>query len=133
MKPPALHGGRPTQLQEPLESHLKGGLRLGITVGLFASLCFPTGRKERLRSDSMRSTKALTGRKRLSAPGMGGEKVLKQTPAPQRHVVRGPEARGARSSQVGEPRYSGKANLLLLIWVNSLNSSATRCSKGRAH
>lgn len=100
MKPSALHGGCPTRLQEPSASHLKGGLRPGITVGLFAGLYFPTGRKERLRSDSTQSTKALTGRKRLSAPGMGGEKVLKETPASRCHVVQGPEARGARISQV---------------------------------
>lgn len=100
MKPSALHGGCPTRLQEPFESYLKGGLRLGITVGLFAGLYFPTGRKERLRSDSTQSTKALTRRKRLFAPGMSGENLLKETPASQCHVVQGPEARGARISQV---------------------------------
>ena len=114
----------PTQLQETL-SHLKVGLRLGVTVGLFAGLYFPTGRNERLRMNSVQS-QSPNWRKRLLAPGMmGGEKVLKETHALQGHIVQASEERGKRIFWVWKLSLQLEGCLLVLIWFNSLDQRSS--------
>lgn len=66
-----------------------------ITAGFFAGLYF-LGRQVRLRVDYIQSTRSLTGRKILLAPGMGGEKA----PGSMVPHCRRTRGRGARMFQV---------------------------------